>query len=244
MAWDRIPCPLKAQGVADHEVMRLDTMDVRHRRVVYHQLHQHHWREEGKDHRRSGRGGQALVPRQGLVLLVQIEPDVRWDSHRDEQPPPREHRYRGDPLRFLQPHRRNSRRVLDPPETRFNGALLVAIGPQNLSIGTTLTPNRGRQAGPALLCLSPIEELYVHHHSIALLHLGQLRFRRPSPARPFLPLAERLNAVTEGMITPGPWPATTPTRGAAFIDANGCFSVGSTRILLRGDALPMLFHLR
>jgi hypothetical protein len=122
--------------------------------------------------------------------------------------------------------------------------MLVVIGPQNLRIGTHLSPNRGRQDGPALLSLSSTERRDVYHYSIALLHLGQFSFRRPSPACPLLPLAACLDAVAEGMIPPELWPAPPASRGPAFIDSHGGLRVGGTRIQLRSNALPMRFHLR
>jgi hypothetical protein len=83
MAWPLIPCPVNTQGATDHEMMGLDAIEVLHRRVFHPPLYQHHRREEGKDHSRSRCGGQALVPRQALVLRVEGESDLPLDQRID-----------------------------------------------------------------------------------------------------------------------------------------------------------------
>jgi hypothetical protein len=174
---------MTVKGVTDHEVMGLDAIDVLHRRVVHPQLHQHHRREEGEDHGRSQCGGEALVPRQALVLRVEVEAYLPLDQRIDEQSHHREHRECGNPLRFLEPYRRDGRQILDPSKARFHGTMLVMIGTQNLGIGTHRTPNRGRQHGLALLCLRPLPCLRLYDHPVALLHLrGALSPGGPGPA--------------------------------------------------------------
>src|SRR5262245_33130777 len=121
--------------------------------------------------------------------------------------------------------------------------MLVVISPQNLRLGPPLSPHRGRQDRPALLGLSPTERRDAYHDSLTLLHLGSLSFRRPSPARPFLPLAERLDAVAERMIPPELGPAPPASRGTACIDGPRGLRGGGTRIRLRRHTLPMRVYL-
>jgi hypothetical protein len=121
--------------------------------------------------------------------------------------------------------------------------MLVVIGLENLGIRTDLSPNWGRQDRPPLLGLALSPALHLHEHSVALLHLRPFCCRRTSPARPSLPLAERLDAIAQGRKTPGPGPAPPDAGGAAFIDRDGRFGVCRTGIRWRRDGLDMRRHL-
>src|SRR5215831_11748107 len=123
-----IPYSANGEGVTDEQVMRVDLIHVLHRRLVHLQLYQHHWREESEDYRGGRRGGQALVARQLLALVMQIEPALALDQGIDEQSDHCEHGSCGNPLGFLQPHRRNGSRVLEPAKPWLHRAMLVMIG--------------------------------------------------------------------------------------------------------------------
>ena len=89
MAWNLVPGRVNADSVTDQEMMGLNAIDVVHCGIVHPQLHQHHRANE--DHCSSGRRGRALVARESLVLLVEVEPDLPLDQCIDEQPHHGEH---------------------------------------------------------------------------------------------------------------------------------------------------------
>ena len=54
----------------------LDAVDLEAGRTVHGEVHEHHWRKEGKHHGCSRRSRQAFVAGDLLVMLVEIEPDL------------------------------------------------------------------------------------------------------------------------------------------------------------------------
>ena len=84
MAWDLVPGMVNAESVTDQEMMWLHAIDVANCGVVYLKLNQHHRVKEGEDHCSRGRRGRALVARESLVLLVEVESDLPLDQCIDE----------------------------------------------------------------------------------------------------------------------------------------------------------------
>jgi Transposase IS116/IS110/IS902 family len=237
VAWSCIPSSVNPRGVTDQQVMGLHALEVQHQSGVQHHLDQHHRAEEGEDHRCGGCGGQALVARQVLLLVVQGQPDLPLDQRIDEHPHHRQHGSGGNPLGFLPPHWRDSGRVLAPATPRLSRTLLVVIGLENLRLGTPRTPDWGRQDRPSLVGFSLLSLLSLYDHARALFQLRRFRCGRASSVRPLFPWRARLDTLGEGRRAPGPRPAATAAWGAAGIDGNHGFGISGTRILLHGYML-------
>ena len=63
-----------------------------------------------------------------LVMRAQVQTDLPLDDCIHQQADDREHRQGGNALGFLQPHRANRCRVLDPAKARFHRGILILIG--------------------------------------------------------------------------------------------------------------------
>src|SRR5262245_15889325 len=82
-------------------------------------------------------------------MLTQREPALPW-AHR--LPQPAHHRAPGQgrhPLRLLQPHRAERRRVVEPTPAGGPRRLLLLVGLQQLRLCTALDAHRGGEAAPA-----------------------------------------------------------------------------------------------
>src|SRR5215510_3006780 len=149
-------------------------------------------------------------------MVMQIEPDLTLDQCIDQQSDHCEHGQCGNPLGFLEPHRRNGSRILDPAKPWLHRAMLVVIGLEDLRIGTYLSVDGRREDGPPIVGLSPLHCRHLYDHAIALRHLGWVCFGRTSSLRTLDALREGLDAIAEAMRAPGPRPTPTATWGAAF----------------------------
>ena len=117
-------------------------------RIVHSEVHERHWRKEGKHYgcRRCGR--QAFVTGDVPVMLAEIESDLPLDDGIHQQPHDGAHGQRRNPFRFLQPHRADSGRILAPAKARFHRDMLFLIRLEHLGIRTPLGLYRGGQDRP------------------------------------------------------------------------------------------------
>jgi hypothetical protein len=107
--------------------MLLKPVDLEYFRVVDLYVYHHHLGKQGQDDSRCGESCWSLVAGDVLAVRVQIESDLALDQRVDQQSNHRQHRQRRNPLGFLQPHRGNRRRVLDPAEARFYRGMLFMV---------------------------------------------------------------------------------------------------------------------
>ena len=98
----------------------LDAMDLEAGRTIHGEGHACHWRQEGKHHGCRRRGRQAFVAGEWPLMLAERESDLPLNDRLHQQPHHREHGQRRTPFRFLQPHRADGGRSLDPAKARFH----------------------------------------------------------------------------------------------------------------------------
>src|SRR5262249_41832468 len=123
-----IPGRINAHGLADEQMMILDSMDLAAYRIPPSQLHQHYRAKEGEDHGRCGRRRWAFIPGDLLRMVAELQADLALDDRVHEQPYHREHGQGRNPCGFLQPHGTDRGRILDPAKARFYSAMLFLIG--------------------------------------------------------------------------------------------------------------------
>ena len=206
----------------------LDTMDLEARCIVHGAVHKHHWRKEGENHGRCGRGCQPFIPRDLLGMIAEIQSDLPLDHGIHKQPHHREHGQCRNPFRFLQPHRTDGGGILDPAKAWFHRDVLFLVRLEHLGIRTLLGPQGGRQDSPSVRVLSGAQGLWAHAEAIADLNLGSLRLRRTAATSPRFRDTDRFYTIVQGMVTLRPGLAPTPPLASPFVLCNGGLRVGGT----------------
>ena len=71
-----IPGMINPHGLTNDAMILLDTMDLQNRRMVYSEVAQHHWRQEGKHHGRGRRGCRALIAGEVPLMIAERAPQT------------------------------------------------------------------------------------------------------------------------------------------------------------------------
>jgi hypothetical protein len=86
-----IPAKVNTYGLTDEPMMVLAPMPLEAELLVYGELHEHHWRKQGKHHGRCGGGRRAFVAGYLPVMIAEIESDLPLNHRIYQQSHDREH---------------------------------------------------------------------------------------------------------------------------------------------------------
>ena len=214
--------------------------------MVHGEVDTRHGRQEGQHHGCCGECRRTLVAGYVPVVITEIAADLPWDHRLHQSPHDGEHGQRRHPFRFLQPHRTDGGRILDPATAWFHREMLRLIRLEPLDSRTRLGPQRGRQDRPPVRVRGRDHSRCGHAQPIADLDLGHLGLRRTASTRPLVGRPDGCHTIVERMIAPELWPAATPALPPACIVGDGRLSVGRTSkpagfhaLAVRGDALGL-----
>jgi hypothetical protein len=176
-----IPQAINPQCITDHTVLILQPIDLKHLRVANLSLSHHHLRKERQDHSGGGSRCQSFIPRQLVLLALQMSPPLPLEPRIPQEANDGQQRQGRNPLRLLQPHRGDGRRVFDPPDPLLHRAMLLLRGVHNLRGRADLCRYSGGQDGPPVVRFRPFQGLCFSSEARADGFSTCLVFRRPSP---------------------------------------------------------------
>ena len=180
------------KSITYHAVIVLPPIHLSDDRFVDLYLDYHHWRKQSQHDGGCGGSGRPFVRRQVRLMGLEIAPHLALNEPIDQSSDDCQHGQRRNPLGFLKPHRRDSRRILDPPQSRLHRAILLLRGAQKLHLRTLRRASRGRQYGPSPLLFSLGACLRFDPQTIAGCFRRGLCLRRAASTDPVLTLPERL----------------------------------------------------
>lgn len=204
-------------------------MDLAAALLLYGELHEHDRGKQGKHHGCCRCGGRALVAWHLLGMFTKIHADLPLNHRIHPQADYGEHGQGGNPFWFLQPYGANRGRVFDPAKAGCSRRVLLRGGLEQLSLCTTLCAHRGGQDCPAMGVRGGHVGFSLDPQARADGILRQRGLGEATSRRAFLPLRDHFHLIVEGMITPGPRRASTPSLAMPLVLCNRRLGIGDTR---------------
>ena len=122
--------------------------------------------------------------------------------------------------------------------------MLLLIGLEQLSIGTSFCFHSGGQDCPAMGVSGQHMGFDLDPEAIADGILGQRGLGGAPSLRAFLPLRDRFHPIVQGMVTPGPRLAPSPPLPTPFVLRNSRLGIGGIRKPAGFDTLDVLCDTR
>src|SRR5215831_19118132 len=201
--------------------MGLYTIDLLTLLVTPLELDQGHLYKSGHHHRRRWDGGQAFVARNLLVLDAPVQAHRPRDDTVDQQAHNREPRQGSNPFGLLEPHRRDGRRGLAPPQTRVPGGSWGLIGLENRGIRAGLRRSCRGAYRPPMVFLWVTQPLDLAHHARARLGRGVGALRWPSSTGAARGAGGGPDARADRVIPPRARPAPAASLPPALLRGDG-----------------------